>query len=442
MSHSDRQAHGAGAHCSGERIQRDIPIDRSAPIAVVDFETTGLWPKRWHRVVEVAVVRLGLDGEVRGEFHSLVDPKRDVGATSIHGLSASDLVDAPAFAELLPELVEALDGAAFLAAHNARFDAMFMHSELELAGLAPPPLEWLCTMHLSGGGNLATACERWGVDAGTGHEALADARAAAGILAAMLRIDEEFATALRPQPPIRWPDLPSHPRGSDRRALPRSAAVGGAVRSQHYLATVVARASRHGIAPSAATAAYLDMLDRVLEDRLVTPEEAESLGELATQWRLPVAAIEEAHREYLARLVRFARADGVVTATEHTDLCAVADLLAIDRRALGEMLADPSLASGHNGALPRSELQGRRVCFTGEFRARLGGRPICREVATALAKASGLEVVDRVAKRTPPAWVVVADPHTQSKKAQQAREQGVPIVHERVFWRMLGVAVE
>ncbi len=215
-----------------------------------------------------------------------------------------------------------------------------------------------------------------------------------------------------------------------------------AVRSQHYLATVVARACRQGIAPSAATAAYLDMLDRVLEDRLVTPEEAESLGELASQWRLSVGAIEDAHREYLARLVRFARADGVVSETEHADLCTVADLLAIDRRVLGEMLADPIVASGDGGALPPSELQGRRVCFTGDFRARLGGRPICREVATALARASGLEVVDRVAKRTPPAWVVVADPHTQSKKAQQAREQGVPIVHEPVFWRMLGVAVE
>jgi DNA polymerase-3 subunit epsilon len=129
--------------------------------------------------------------------HSLADPKRDIGATSIHGLSASDLVEAPAFAELLPELVQALDGAAFLAAHNARFDAMFLHSEFELAGLAPPPADWLCTMHLSGGGNLATACERWGVAAGTGYEALADARAAAVILAAMLRIDQTFAAATR-----------------------------------------------------------------------------------------------------------------------------------------------------------------------------------------------------------------------------------------------------
>lgn len=442
MNRPDGDAIWFGDYHISEQIQRDRPIDRSAQIAVVDFETTGLWPQRWHRVVEVAVVRLGLDGGVRGEFHSLVNPKRDIGATSIHGLSASDLVDAPTFDELLPELVEALDGASFLASHNSRFDAMFMHSEFELAGLSPPTAEWLCTMHLSGGGNLATACDRWGVDSGTGHEALADARAAAGILAAMLRIDDEFAAALRSQPPIQWPALASHPRGNYRRALPRSAAVCGQARSQHYLATVVARASRQGIAPTAAIAAYLDMLDRVLEDRLVTQEEAESLGELATQWRLPVAAIEDAHREYLVRLVRFARADGVVTATEHADLCTVADLLAIDRGVLGELLADPRLEYDNSGALPRSELQGRRVCFTGEFRARLGGRPICREVATALARTAGLEVVDRVGKRTPPAWVVVADPHTQSKKAQQAREQGVPIVHEPVFWRMLGVAVE
>ena len=64
-------------------------------IAVVDVETTGLSPWRHDRIVEIAVVLLSPDGEIEDEYESLVNPGRDVGPTSIHGISASDLIDAP-----------------------------------------------------------------------------------------------------------------------------------------------------------------------------------------------------------------------------------------------------------------------------------------------------------------------------------------------------------
>jgi DNA polymerase-3 subunit epsilon len=38
--------------------------------------------------------------------------------------------------------------------------------------------------------------------------------------------------------------------------------------------------------------------------------------------------------------------------------------------------------------------------------------------------------------------LVVADPDTQSGKAKRARQYGIRIVHERVFWRSLGLEVE
>jgi DNA polymerase-3 subunit epsilon len=38
--------------------------------------------------------------------------------------------------------------------------------------------------------------------------------------------------------------------------------------------------------------------------------------------------------------------------------------------------------------------------------------------------------------------LVVADPHTQSGKARKARQYGTRIVHEPVFWQMLGVTVK
>ncbi len=48
--------------------------------AVVDVETTGLYP-RTDRVVEVAVVHISADGQITGEFSTLMNLGRDVGLT-------------------------------------------------------------------------------------------------------------------------------------------------------------------------------------------------------------------------------------------------------------------------------------------------------------------------------------------------------------------------
>lgn len=57
------------------------------PVAVIDFETTGL-TVGYDRVVEASVVRIDPGGEARLLFDSLINPGRSVAATEIsrHGL--------------------------------------------------------------------------------------------------------------------------------------------------------------------------------------------------------------------------------------------------------------------------------------------------------------------------------------------------------------------
>jgi DNA polymerase III epsilon subunit-like protein len=50
----------------------------AAAFAVVDLETTGLYPSK-DRVVEIAVIQLNSNLEITGEFCTLIDPARDVG---------------------------------------------------------------------------------------------------------------------------------------------------------------------------------------------------------------------------------------------------------------------------------------------------------------------------------------------------------------------------
>jgi len=70
----------------------------------------------------------------------------------------------------------------------------------------------------------------------------------------------------------------------------------------------------------------------------------------------------------------------------------------------------------------------------------LNGVRISRELAQSLAEKAGLVVHKHVTRSLD--LLVVADPHTQSRKAKQARAIGTRILHETVFWRMIGVPVE
>ena len=85
-------------------------------------------------------------------------------------------------------------------------------------------------------------------------------------------------------------------------------------------------------------------------------------------------------------------------------------------------------------------LRGKRVCFTGELQCTIGGEPIARERAEALAARAGCEVADSVTKKLD--VLVLADPHSQSGKAKKARSYGVRILHEPLFWRAIGVDVD
>jgi DNA polymerase-3 subunit epsilon len=111
----------------------DLPI-HNVPLAFLDFETTGLFPRRGDRVCEVAVQRV-VGGVVESSFETLIDPRRPLSERSfaVNRITPEQLAGAPCFASVAGALRAALDGAAIVA-HNAPFDLEFLHAELALAG--------------------------------------------------------------------------------------------------------------------------------------------------------------------------------------------------------------------------------------------------------------------------------------------------------------------
>ena len=110
--------------------------------------------------------------------------------TYLHGISWAMVATQPCFAEAWPRLASILDGAAFLAAHNAYFDRRVLTACCEAAGLPKPELSFLCSLQLARRtwgeryNGLASVCRRLGI-ALKHHDAGSDAEACARIVIAV-----------------------------------------------------------------------------------------------------------------------------------------------------------------------------------------------------------------------------------------------------------------
>ncbi len=121
------------------------------PLTVFDVETTGLDPKKGHRIIEIAAIRIE-DGSIdeTKSFVSFVNPERliPLEARQVNKMTDALVAGAPGIEEVLPKFLEFAAGS-ILVAHNATFDMGFLNQERELCwGYVELP-ECLCTMRLS-----------------------------------------------------------------------------------------------------------------------------------------------------------------------------------------------------------------------------------------------------------------------------------------------------
>jgi DNA polymerase-3 subunit epsilon len=151
------------------------------PIAIIDFETTGLTPG-YDRVVEASVVRVDPGEHPCVVFDTLVNPARPMAATEIHGITDADVATAPRFQDIAGEVLAATKGCV-IAAYNVYFDIKFLKFELSNAGVTHEPPH-LCLMYLrpmlglGGRCKLEEACRLHGIEYEASHVAAHDALAA------------------------------------------------------------------------------------------------------------------------------------------------------------------------------------------------------------------------------------------------------------------------
>lgn len=168
------------------------------PIAVIDFETTGMSPGAHCRATEIAAV-IVQDGQIVGRYQSLMNSGAWVPPfiENLTGISNSMLRSAPCSAQVMHEVADFV-GNIPLVAHNASFDQKFWDSELALVRRTRSQ-RFACSMLLARrllpqapNHKLGTLNSWTGLPVtGKAHRALADAEMAANLTLFLSRLLRE-----------------------------------------------------------------------------------------------------------------------------------------------------------------------------------------------------------------------------------------------------------
>lgn len=169
---------------------------KQAEYVVFDVETTGLFPQRGDRIIEIAAVRVK-DWKIVDEFEALINPERDIPieAQNINNISNEMVADAEKADVVLPKMIEFTQGAC-LVGHNIKFDLNFLCLQLSMIGRKlkdeTPTIDTLkmakeLLPHLTSF-RLAHVAHFLGESIGETHRALPDVKLTANVMSRLLEI--------------------------------------------------------------------------------------------------------------------------------------------------------------------------------------------------------------------------------------------------------------
>lgn len=181
-----------------EQLTFTRPIMLKRPISTKDLETTGVNVAE-DRIVSIAITRINLDLTCE-TIYSLVNPGIPIPAeaTAVHGITDKMVADAPTFAQLLPNVLGAIEGTDILTFNGLKFDEPLFFNECKRAGhdwdyskhSFPDAFQVFQHFHPR---NLSAAVKEYtGEEMKDAHNAAADTEATAKVFLAQLREHQEL----------------------------------------------------------------------------------------------------------------------------------------------------------------------------------------------------------------------------------------------------------
>jgi DNA polymerase-3 subunit epsilon len=128
--------------------QNMINITKNNRIVFIDVETTGLDPRKGHRIIEIGAIAME-NNQTVSEFKSLIQVPYPIpqNVSKIHGITNDMLADQPTPGQIYPEVKNFIFDS-ILVAHNAKFDIDFIQYEFSRLNLIFNN-QSICTLELS-----------------------------------------------------------------------------------------------------------------------------------------------------------------------------------------------------------------------------------------------------------------------------------------------------
>ena len=102
---------------------------------ILDTETTGLFVKDGHRIVEIGCIEIEDLVATKNRFHCYLNPERKVSekALEVHGYTDEFLAQQKKFSDVVNDFLDFIENKR-LVIHNAEFDLSHLNNELALLG--------------------------------------------------------------------------------------------------------------------------------------------------------------------------------------------------------------------------------------------------------------------------------------------------------------------
>ncbi len=417
-------------------------------LAFLDLETTGFSPKRGDKILEVAIVTTDLEGNVLDKYETLINPRREITGVEIHQITAEMVKHAPIITDVLDDLLYHLQGK-IIVGHNVSFDLRFLNFELSRQTKMQVESQSICTLSMSRKvlpelpiRRLDAFCDFFDITLNGAHSAIADCEATLQLYFELKQLSLELGID-------EFDPRSFSPFLVDRQLLPKGISV---IRSQanelgHLertrLADFIHRLPSNP-ADHVPVQLYLNLLDDVLADRVINEAEARQIMDLITEFGISKEQVLAIHSDYLKKLVRVYLLDGILSDSELSDLAIVTQLLNVSSEELQLLILEEQENYEANSAtISADELVGvleKSICFTGQLSARIQGVLVDRSKAQQFAIERGMVIKSGISAKLD--YLVTADPNSLSGKSLKAREIGVKVIAEPVFWAMIGVRID
>ena len=102
---------------------------------ILDTETTGLFVKDGHRIVEIGCIEIEDLVATKNRFHCYLNPERKVSekALEVHGYTDEFLAQQKKFSDVVDDFLDFIENKRLII-HNAEFDLSHLNNELALLG--------------------------------------------------------------------------------------------------------------------------------------------------------------------------------------------------------------------------------------------------------------------------------------------------------------------